>query len=234
MLEVGPGLGALTLALVAAGASVTAVELDRSLAPALGEVLAGAPVRLVWGDALALEAGVLTAGRPTKMVSNLPYGIAMPLVLRLLVECPGIGEYTFMVQREVGERLAAGPGEPAYGGVSAKIAYLAEAALAARVSRRAFLPVPGVDSVIVRVVRRARPPVAGGRERIFRVIEAGFAQRRKTFRSALRGAGMEPSALQAALDRAGVDGSARAETLGLEEFAALARALPAGALGGRP
>lgn len=226
VLEVGPGLGALTLALVEAGASVTAIELDRSLRGALEEVLADHPVHLVWGDALTVGRRSLLAGRPSAMVSNLPYNVATPLVLRLLTEFPSLAAHAFMVQREVGERLVAAPGSAAYGAVSAKVAYLAAGSIAGRVSRRAFFPVPGVDSVVVRLVRRGRPPVAGARDRIFAVIDAGFAQRRKTLRNALRGASLDAAVVERALERAGVDGGARAEELGLEALAAVARALP--------
>jgi 16S rRNA (adenine1518-N6/adenine1519-N6)-dimethyltransferase len=224
VLEVGPGLGALTLALADAGARVVAVEVDRSLAPALSETVAGLDVRLVWGDALRIVA----FGGATKMVSNLPYQVATPLVLRLLEEQPRIRDHTFMVQREVGERFAARPGSKAYGAVSLKVAYLARAAVAGRVSRRAFYPMPEVESVIVRLERHARPPVPGRRERIFAVIEAGFAQRRKTIRNALRGAGWSAADVEKALDRAGVDAGARAEELDLAALAAVAGALPPG------
>jgi 16S rRNA (adenine1518-N6/adenine1519-N6)-dimethyltransferase len=126
----------------------------------------------------------------------------------------------------VGERLAAAPGAEAYGAVSAKVAYLAQARIAMRVSRRVFYPMPDVESVVVKLDRRTEPPVAGARARIFRVIDAGFAQRRKTIRRALRGAGWTAADIEHALARAAIDGDARAETLGIEAFSALARALP--------
>ena len=223
VLEVGPGLGALSVALVGAGARLIAIERDRALEPVLAEVLPSATV--VFGDALQVEVRGLLRRRPTRFVANLPYQIATPLLMRLLVERPEIRSYTVMVQREVGERLAARPGTDAYGAVSAKVAYLGEARVAARVSRKVFYPMPDVESVIVRIDRRSRPPVGGGRERIFRVIEAGFAQRRKTIRNTLR-AVWPTAAVEEALTRAGIDPGARAETLGLESFAALARALP--------
>jgi 16S rRNA (adenine1518-N6/adenine1519-N6)-dimethyltransferase len=222
VLEVGPGLGTLTAALVAAGTHVIAVEQDRALAPALEEVLAGSGrVRIIWADALSVDYGALLRGRRTALVANLPYQIATPLVMRLLEERPEVEAITVMVQKEVGQRLVAEPGSASYGAVSAKIAYLARAELLAKVSRRVFLPEPAVDSVVVGLRRRARPPVAGLRERIFAVIEAGFAQRRKTIRSALRNAGVDPGRLEAALAAAGVDPETRAERLGLEEFGAI-------------
>lgn len=225
ILEVGAGLGALTVGLVEAGALVVAVEQDRGLAPALAEVVEGRGVRVAWGDALALDYHRLLGDRPTRVVSNLPYNIATPLVMRLLQEQAEVSELIVMVQREVGERLAAPSGTDAYGGVSAKVAYLAEARVLFSVSRRVFLPEPDVDSVVVELRRRERPPVAGRRDRIFGVIEAGFATRRKTIRNALRGAGIAADRVQEALDSAGVAGGERAERLGLEDFAAIARVL---------
>jgi 16S rRNA (adenine1518-N6/adenine1519-N6)-dimethyltransferase len=226
VLEIGPGLGAMSLALLDAGARLIAVELDRALKPVLTEVLAGRGARVVIADAMAVDYRRLLHGRPTTLVANLPYQVATPLILDLLVGTPAIQSFTVMVQREVGERLAAAPGDDAYGAVSAKIAFLAEARVAARVSRRVFYPMPDVESVIVRIDRRARPAVRIARARLFGVIEAGFAQRRKTIRRALRGAGWAAEDVESALVRAGVPGAARAETLGVPEFAAIAKALP--------
>jgi 16S rRNA (adenine1518-N6/adenine1519-N6)-dimethyltransferase len=141
------------------------------------------------------------------------------------VERPSISELVVMVQQEVGERLVAAPGTPAYGGVSAKIAYLADAGVEFKVSRSVFLPEPDVESAVVRLTRRPSPPVAGDRAGIFAVIDAGFATRRKTIRNALAGAGVEVADVESALEAAGVDGSLRAERLVLEEFAAIARVL---------
>lgn len=222
VLEIGPGLGALSLALLGAGVSLIAIERDRSLAPALEEV----GVETIFADAMSADYGRLLGRRPTSLVANLPYQIATPLIVDLLEDVPQIRSYTVMIQKEVGERLAAKPGANAYGAVSAKIAYLAEASIVMKVSRRVFYPMPDVESVVVRLDRRARPPVAGARDRIFAVIEAGFAQRRKTIRRALRGAGWPIEVVERALERTGVAGEARAEVLGLPEFAALARALP--------
>jgi len=227
VLEIGPGLGALSLALLDAGVHLLAIELDRALEPVLAEVLAGLDARIVIADAMAVDYRRLLRGRPTTLVANLPYQVATPLILDLLVGTPAIQSFTVMVQREVGERLAAGPGEDAYGAVSAKIAFLAEARVAARVSRKVFYPMPDVESVIVRLDRRPRPAARIARARLFRVIEAGFAQRRKTVRRALRGAGWKAEDVEVALARAGVAGEARAETLDVPEFAAIAKALPA-------
>ncbi|MGZ4141057.1 MAG: 16S rRNA (adenine(1518)-N(6)/adenine(1519)-N(6))-dimethyltransferase RsmA [Actinomycetota bacterium] len=226
VLEIGPGLGALSLAILDAGARLVAVEVDRALEPVLAEVLAGRRARVVFADAMAVSYRRLLGHEPTALVANLPYQIATPLIVDLLEEVPAIQSFTVMIQREVGERLAAKPGEEAYGAVSAKVAFLATAAVVARVSRRVFYPMPEVESVIVRIDRRARPAERVARARIFRVIEAGFAQRRKTIRRALRGAGWSADDVERALERAGIAVQARAETLGVPEFAALARALP--------
>jgi 16S rRNA (adenine1518-N6/adenine1519-N6)-dimethyltransferase len=223
VLEIGPGLGALSLALLSAGVRLIPVEKDRMLAPVLEEV--GVP-GVVFADAMQVDYHALLGAVPTVMVANLPYQIATPLLVDLLVGVPQIRSYTVMVQKEVGERLAAAPGTTAYGGVSVKIAYLAEASIPMRVSRRVFYPMPDVESVVVRLDRRDAAPVLGAREKIFRVVEAGFGQRRKTVRRALRGGGWNASDVEAALSTAGVDGQARAEVLSLEQFAALARALP--------
>jgi 16S rRNA (adenine1518-N6/adenine1519-N6)-dimethyltransferase len=223
VIEVGPGLGALTLALLDAGAEVVAVETDRRLEPVLAEVVPG--VRIVWADALRVDPRRLAADGAI-LVANLPYQIATPLIAEWLVRAPRIRSYTVMVQKEVGERLAAAPGTEAYGGVSAKVALLADARIVGRVSRRVFYPMPEVESVIVRIDRLDRPRVGGGRARIFDVIEAGFAQRRKTIRRALRSAGWSTADVTSALERADIPPAARAETLSVHELGALARALP--------
>jgi 16S rRNA (adenine1518-N6/adenine1519-N6)-dimethyltransferase len=226
VVEVGAGLGALTLGLASEGATVIAIEQDRTLEPALSEVVGElSGVEVVWGDALTLDYDPILRGRAARVVSNLPYQIATPLVLRLLEEVDLVSELLVMVQREVGERLVAAPGTDAYGAVSSKVAYFASSRVEFKVSRAVFLPEPDVESVVVRLTRRPEPPVLGDRRRIFAVIDAGFATRRKTIRNALRGAGLEPDVVATALDAAGVDGSERAERLGLEAFAAIARVL---------
>ena len=226
VLEVGPGIGSLSLGILERGARLIAVEVDRALEPVLAEVLEGSNARVVIGDAMHIDVKKLLRGRPTKLVANLPYQIATPLVLDLLAGVPAIQSFTVMVQKEVGERLAARPGDDAYGAVSAKIAFLASARIAGRVSRRVFYPMPDVESVIVQIDRRARPAERIAQPRLFAVIEAGFAQRRKTIRRALRGAGWDAAEVEHVLDRAGVAPEARAETLGVPQFAAIARALP--------
>jgi 16S rRNA (adenine1518-N6/adenine1519-N6)-dimethyltransferase len=228
VVEIGPGLGALTVALLDAGARVVAVERDRALGPVLAEVAPEASVTIA--DAMKVDLAAL-AGRSAKLVANLPYNISVPLIIETLERVPAIRSYTVMVQREVGERLAARPGTEQYGAASVKVAYFGVAAVAARVSRRVFYPMPDVESVIVTIDRHARAPYRD-RSGIFDVVEAGFAQRRKTIRRALRGAGFGAEAVERALARAGVAGEARAETLALAEFAALAKALGARPSGG--
>ncbi|HEY8527314.1 MAG TPA: 16S rRNA (adenine(1518)-N(6)/adenine(1519)-N(6))-dimethyltransferase RsmA [Acidimicrobiales bacterium] len=244
VVEVGPGLGSLTLALAETGASVVAIELDRHLLPVLREVVApaGERVRVVHGDALTLDwDAVLGAGGDAgasagaegpaagpghgawSLVANLPYNIATPLVLDLLARVPAIGRMLVMVQREVGERLAAGVGDDAYGIPSVKVAYWAEAAVVGRVPATVFVPQPRVESVLVRIVRRPRPAVDADPDRLFRLVDAGFNQRRKMVRRSL-------AALVDAegFARAGVRPEARAEELTLDEWARLVAATDGG------
>jgi len=221
VLEIGAGAGSLTLGLAAAAAAVVAVEVDPRLTEVLKETLAGvANVEVIQADALTAS---LTDHRANKLVANLPYNIAVPVVLRVLETVPQVGELVVMTQREVGERLVAGPGSKTYGQVSVMVAYFGRATLAAKISRRAFWPVPNVDSVLVRIVRRDPPDISS--ERLFPVIRAAFAHRRKTLRNNLAAlAGPDPAALLAA---AGVDPGDRAEQLDLAEFISIAKGLPA-------
>jgi 16S rRNA (adenine1518-N6/adenine1519-N6)-dimethyltransferase len=224
VVEVGPGLGSLTLALREAGAAVVAVEADARLLPAFAEALGDDPlVRVEVADALRVDLGAL-APAAEALVANLPYNIAATLVLRVLVGVPRIVQLTVMVQREVGERLAAAPGTAAYGAASAKAAALAEARVVAQVSRHVFVPEPHVDSVLLRLDRREHPAIRGlGYPAVARVIDAAFAQRRKTLRNTLRGLGLDAAGVEALGRAAGVDLAQRAEVLDLDQFAALAR-----------
>jgi len=233
VLEIGPGLGSLTLALAATGAEVHALELDRHLLPALESVVADAPgVSVEQGDALEYDfAAGLGAGRPDDRgpddrgwvcVSNLPYNVATTVVLRLLDEVPLVERLLVMVQREVGERLAAGPGSRIYGAVSVRIAYHAEAHVVGAVPPTVFLPRPKVDSALVRIDRRPAPAVdVGDPDAMFGLVRAGFAQRRKMLRRSLRG--VLGDRVEAVLTGAGIDPALRAEALGIEAWAALAR-----------
>ncbi len=228
MVEVGAGLGSLTVALAAAGASVVAVEFDRGLVPALREVVAPWPeVRVEEADAMRLDWASALPGDGWKMVSNLPYNVAVPLLMDMLEGVPGIGSFLAMVQREVGERLAAGPGDEAYGAVSVRVAYRAEASVVRRVPASVFWPRPAVDSVLVRIARRDEPAVAIDPARLFRVVDEGFAERRKTMRNALRRLGLGAEDAASALARCGLEPNVRAERLSLEDFARLAEAVPA-------
>jgi 16S rRNA (adenine1518-N6/adenine1519-N6)-dimethyltransferase len=222
--EVGAGLGSLTVALAEVAAEVVAVEADRSLVPALREVVGRRDgVRVVEGDALRMDWRTELPGGRWRMVSNLPYNVAVPLVFRMLDEAPQIDRFLVMVQREVGERMAAAPGTEAYGAASVRLAYLADVEVVRRVPASVFWPRPNVESVLVRIVPR-HPPVDAARETLFAVVEAGFAQRRKTMRNALVRMGLSSAGATAALESCGLAADVRAEQLGLTEFACLARA----------
>jgi 16S rRNA (adenine1518-N6/adenine1519-N6)-dimethyltransferase len=224
VLEVGAGAGSLTLGLAGAAKKVVAVERDPRLVPVLHEVLKVAGnIELVEGDALQLDLGSLGA---EALVANLPYNIATPLVLQALEQAPELSRLTVMVQKEVGQRLAAHPGSKAYGRASVMIAYWTEARVVAEVSRRAFWPVPSVDSVIVRLVRRP-VPAAVDRATLFNVVKSAFSQRRKSLRAALAPLAGSGRRAEDLCSRAGVDSSARAEDLTLEDFVTLARAVEA-------
>jgi len=230
VLEVGPGLGSLTLALLPAVAAVHAVEIDPVLAGQLpGTVAERAPAladRLTvhTADALTLRAADLPAPAPTAIVANLPYNVGVPVVLHLLAELPTLRRGLVMVQSEVAERLAARPGSKAYGVPSAKLAWFAEARRAGPVPRAVFWPVPGVDSGLLAFDRRDPPP--GDRGAVFTVIDAAFGQRRKALRAALSGWAGGPDAAERALRAAGIDPRERAERLAVTDFARLAAAGP--------
>jgi 16S rRNA (adenine1518-N6/adenine1519-N6)-dimethyltransferase len=227
VVEVGAGLGSLTRALAALGATVLALELDRALLPALEEATAGFErVRVERIDAVQADWPRLLAGADRwVMVANLPYNVAVPVVMGALHRAPTIEHMLVMVQREVGERLAAGPGEEQYGAVSVRVASVAEARVVRRVAASVFWPRPRVESVLVRIDRRPSP-VAGPDSALFRVVEAAFAERRKTMRNALMRLGLGGAEALDTLRGCGIDPSARPEELGLEAFACLADRLP--------
>jgi 16S rRNA (adenine1518-N6/adenine1519-N6)-dimethyltransferase len=225
-LEVGAGLGSLTLALAEAGAEVLAVEVDPRLAGALEEVTEGLPVRVVAADAARVDWEEVLGPEPRRMASNLPYNVAVPVLLDLLERAPRVDPFLVMVQREVGERLAAGPGHPAYGAVSVRVAFRADARVVRRVRPGVFWPEPNVESVLVRLERR--PPPAGAPEAtLFRVIAEGFAQRHKTLAGALVRLGLSREEAREVLTTAGLDPRVRAEELGLRELARVAGAVEA-------
>jgi len=225
VVEVGPGLGSLTVALAESGAEVLAVEVDPALVPALEETLSGrARVRVVVDDAVRLDWGALLRGERWVMVANLPYNVAVPLVMRVLEAEPRVRRLLVMVQREVGERLAAGPGDDQYGAVSVRVAYRADAKVARAVSRSVFWPRPNVDSVLVLLERRP-PPVRVDEDALWAVVREAFAQRRKTIRGALVRLGLSREAAGRVLDACAIPPLARAEELDLAAFACLANTM---------
>jgi len=222
---VGAGLGSLSVPLAEAGCRVLAVESDPALAPALREVLAPHPsVRLEVVDAMRADWGALLRGTGWAMVSNLPYHVSVPLLVGMLDGVPAIERYLVMVQREVGERLVAHPGQEAFGAVSLRVAYRAEAAIVRRVPASVFWPAPNVDSVLVRLLPHP-PPVEVDPVPLFRVIGEGFAERRKTIGNAIRRLGPSHGVAVRVLRGCGVEPSERAERLGLGDFARIAQAL---------
>jgi len=227
VLEVGPGLGSLTLGLLESGARVVAVEVDPVLGGALpATVSARGPdaadrLNVVVADALRLTE--LPDPQPTALVANLPYNVAVPVLLHLLELLPTLRTGLVMVQAEVAERLAASPGGKAYGIPSVKVAWYASARRAGAVPRAVFWPVPNVDSGLVRLERRD-PPSGADRADVFALVDAAFAQRRKMLRSALAGWAGSAAAAEAVLRAAGVDPTVRGETLDVTAFAAIAAA----------
>jgi 16S rRNA (adenine1518-N6/adenine1519-N6)-dimethyltransferase len=234
VLEVGAGLGSLTLALVAAAERVIAVEIDAGLVEVLRELVGDRDdVALVHADALRTDLDALVDDGPARLIANLPYNVATPIVMEVLAG-EAIRDIFVMVQREVGERWVAGPGDPLYGAVSVKIALAAAAELVAAVPPTVFHPVPRVESVTVRLTRRPDAPDRPTRAGVGRVVDVAFAQRRKTLRNALRPLA-ERGAIEAALRATGLPETARAQELDVDDFVRLAAALgpPNRAAGGR-
>ncbi|HEX6401263.1 MAG TPA: 16S rRNA (adenine(1518)-N(6)/adenine(1519)-N(6))-dimethyltransferase RsmA [Actinomycetota bacterium] len=228
VVEVGAGLGSLTRALAETGATVLAIEVDAALLPALEEsVGASERVRVLRADAMGWEWVEHISAPGTVLCANLPYNVATPLVLETLERVPRIERLVVMVQREVGERLAAQPGDEAFGAPSLRVAFRARAALVRRVPPEVFWPRPRVESVVVRLERLAEPPVTVDEARLWRVVDAGFAERRKTMRNAVRRLGLERHEADRVLTEAGIDPAARAETLSLDDFARLAERIAA-------
>lgn len=230
VLEIGPGLGSLTLGLLEAGARVVAVEIEDRLAQRLhrtvrermGEDAAGR-LEVVAADALQVDA--LPGPAPTALVANLPYNVSVPVLLRMLELFPGWRTGLVMVQLEVADRLVAPPGSRVYGVPSAKVAWYAEATRVGTVPPKVFWPVPNVDSGLVRITRRPAPATTASREDTFRVIDAAFSQRRKMLRAALAGPAGSSAAASAAIEAAGVDPQLRGEMLEVGAFAAIAERL---------
>ncbi|MGH3125299.1 MAG: 16S rRNA (adenine(1518)-N(6)/adenine(1519)-N(6))-dimethyltransferase RsmA [Streptosporangiaceae bacterium] len=241
VLEVGPGFGSLTLGLLPAARQVTAIEVDPVLAGALPvTVAAHAPsfpqrLAVVTADAARIRAGELPGDPPTALVANLPYNVAVPVVLHLLAELPSLRRGLVMVQAEVADRMTAPPGSRVYGVPSVKLAWYADARRAGPVPRTVFWPVPNVDSGLVAFTRRDPPevPVVSGkggapRAEVFAVVDAAFSQRRKTLRAALAGWAGSAADAERIVRAAGVDPGARGEALGVAEFARIAQAATIG------
>jgi 16S rRNA (adenine1518-N6/adenine1519-N6)-dimethyltransferase len=235
VLEIGPGLGSLTLALLPGVRRVVAVEIDQRLAGLLSKtVVARLPsvadrLRVIHRDAMVLDAteiGHATAEPPTAIVANLPYNVAVPVLLTLLARLPSVRRVLVMVQLEVAERLAAKPAEDAYGVPSVKAAWYGDVRLAGTIGRQVFWPAPRVDSGLVALDRREPPETTASREAVFAVIDAAFGQRRKTLRAALASWAGSPAAAETALRAAGIDPSARGETLDVVAFARIAEQRP--------
>ena len=228
VVEIGPGLGSLTLALLPQVAAVVAVEVDPTLAAALpGTVAALAPaygdrLSVVLADAMTMR--TLPDPQPTALVANLPYNISVPVVLSFLEAFPTLRRVLVMVQLEVAERLAAPPGSKTYGIPSLKAAWYAEVRLTGTVSRTVFWPSPNVDSGLVTLTRREPPQTTASRTEVFRCIDAAFAQRRKTLRAALAGWAGSATNAETFLRAAGVDPRTRGEQLDIHAFAAIAAA----------
>ncbi|MBU2694727.1 16S rRNA (adenine(1518)-N(6)/adenine(1519)-N(6))-dimethyltransferase RsmA [Pimelobacter sp. 30-1] len=229
VLEVGPGLGSLTLALLEVGAEVTAVEVDPLLAGELPTTIqAYAPAqaerfRVVLADALSVTD--VPGPPPQALVANLPYNVSVPVLLHLMALLPSLKHGLVMVQAEVADRLAAPPGSKTYGVPSAKAAWYADVRRAGSIGRNVFWPAPNVDSGLVAWTHREPPTDQVSRETVFAVIDAAFAHRRKALRGALRDLAGSADAAEAALRAAGIDPLTRGEALGIDQFVAIAVAL---------
>jgi 16S rRNA (adenine1518-N6/adenine1519-N6)-dimethyltransferase len=231
VLEVGPGLGSLTLALLPKAQRVIAVEIDPALADRLPRTVAerrpDLASRLVVMHADALRLAAIPGG-PTALVANLPYNVAVPVVLHLLAVVPTLHTVLVMVQKEVADRLVADPGGRVYGVPSVKARWYCDVEAAGNIGTTVFWPVPHVESGLVRMTRRTPPSSRVGRDATFAVVDAAFSQRRKTLRAALAGIAGGPANAEVALRAAGLDPSTRGEQLDVEQFARLADALDGG------
>ena len=227
VVEIGPGLGSLTLALLERAASVVAVEIDPRLADQLPLTVSEfAPTQAANMTVLNEDALTITSlpSAPTKLVANLPYNVSVPVVLHMLEMFPTIDEVLVMVQLEVADRLAANPGSKIYGVPSVKASWYGEVTKAGNVGRNVFWPAPNVDSGLVRIVRQETPGDEILRQRVFAIVDSAFGQRRKTLRTALGAALGAPARVDEILTIAGIDSSLRGEQIGLADFVAIARA----------
>jgi 16S rRNA (adenine1518-N6/adenine1519-N6)-dimethyltransferase len=237
VLEVGPGLGSLTLGLLQVADRVVAIEIDERLGQALPETVAerlperAGALQVVVADALAVDD---LPSAPTAVVANLPYNVAVPVVLHLLARFPSWSHGLVLVQSEVADRLAAPPGSRTYGVPSVKMAWYAEASRVGSVPATVFWPVPNVESGLVAIRRRPAPVTSASREQVFAVVDAAFAQRRKMLRSALAGLAGSATAAAAAIIAAGLDPQDRGERLSVPDFARIAEQVFAHDGGPRP
>lgn len=226
VLEVGPGIGTLTQGLVQSGADVTAIELDRRLLAVLDTTLASYDnVRIIHGDVLKLDVPSIMNHKPFKVVANLPYYITTPIIMSLLESKLPIERLVVMVQKEVALRMVAKPGRKDYGALSVAVQYYTEPDIVLDVPPKSFLPAPAVTSSVIRCVLRDKPPVDVIDEKLFfRVVKAGFAQRRKTFANTMKTTGLSKDRIEELLAKANIDGQRRGETFTLQEFADVANA----------
>ena len=224
VLEVGPGIGTLTQGLAQSGADVTAIELDRRLLEVLDTTLASYDnVRIVHGDVLKLDVPTIMNHKPFKVVANLPYYITTPIIMSLLESKLPIERLVVMVQKEVALRMVAQPGTKDYGALSVAVQYYTEPDIVLDVPPKSFLPAPAVTSSVIRCVLRDKPPVDVIDEKLFfRVVKAGFAQRRKTFANTMKTTGLSKDRIEELLEKANIDGQRRGETFTLQEFADVA------------
>lgn len=226
VLEVGPGIGTLTQGLAQSGADVTAIELDRRLLKVLDTTLASYDnVRIIHGDVLKLDVPTIMNHKPFKVVANLPYYITTPIIMSLLESKLPIERLVVMVQKEVALRMIAKPGTKDYGALSVAVQYYTEPDIVLDVPPKSFLPAPAVTSSVIRCVLRDKPPVDVIDEKLFfRVVKAGFAQRRKTFSNTMKTTGLTRDRIEELLAKANIDGQRRGETFTLQEFADVANA----------
>lgn len=226
VLEVGPGIGTLTQGLAQSGADVTAIELDRRLLEVLDTTLASYDnVRIIHGDVLKLDVPTIMNHKPFKVVANLPYYITTPIIMSLLESKLPIERLVVMVQKEVALRMVAKPGTKDYGALSVAVQYYTEPDIVLDVPPKSFLPAPVVTSSVIRCILRDKPPVDVIDEKLFfRVVKAGFAQRRKTFANTMRTTGLSKEQIDDILVKANIDGQRRGETFSLQEFADVANA----------
>ena len=226
VLEVGPGIGTLTQGLAQSGADVTAIELDRRLLEVLDTTLASYDnVRIIHGDVLKLDVPSIMNHKPFKVVANLPYYITTPIIMSLLESKLPIERLVVMVQKEVALRMVAKPGTKDYGALSVAVQYYTEPDIVLDVPPKSFLPAPAVTSSVIRCVLRDKPPVDVIDEKLFfRVVKAGFAQRRKTFSNTMKTTGLSKDRIEELLVKANIDGQRRGETFTLQEFADVANA----------